>query len=83
MGSLETMALATTKASGKKSAKQKAKEAKLREGGHYSKTGAPGASEQYTGIKPGQAPGAAPLPGNRPGQRLNKRLGGARTPMAP
>lgn len=42
----------------KKSKAQKAKEAKLAEPGHYSKTGRPGASKQYTGMEPAGLGGA-------------------------
>lgn len=66
---------------GKKGNKQRKKERKAREGGHYSKKGRPGKSETYTGIKPGGAASAAPGP--VPTRQPNRNLGGARTPLSP
>ena len=69
---------------GKKSNKQRRKDRKAREGGHYSKKGRPGPSEKYTGIKPGGAASATPAaPGPTRGVRPSRSLGGARTPLSP
>ncbi len=68
--------------SGKKSRKQRKKEALAREGGHYSKKGRPGPSSKYTGIKPAGTTDAAPRPAPTPGSGPAKSLGGARTPLS-
>lgn len=58
-----------------KGEKRKLLEAKRAEEGHYSTTGRPGGSEQYTGIKVGKAPDAK--------KRKPRRGRGARTPVTP
>lgn len=67
--------------SGKKSNKQRRKERKAREGGHYSKKGRPGPSANYTGIKPAGASSGTPAPPR--GGSPSRSLGGARTPLSP